>query len=250
MNLFSHRLTWITTLALLASPGVAPAAPQEMSAEDVVARSIAFHDPHGMWAAGSFRFDLMQTQHIRGYTKVDLIIDNGIGKFWMQRDRLGQVTETTITGDACWTLFNGSSEYSEEDAQRFQLSCDEMKDTRDYYTYLYGLPMKLRDPGTIIDSAAARAQFDGEEVWQVRVTYDPDVGTDVWYFYFSPEDFSLTGYRFYHDEEANDGEYILLDRLEEGDLRVPKVRAWFRNSDDQLVGTDKIMGMERISRDR
>ena len=82
------------------------------------------------------------------------------------------------------------------------------------------------------------------------MTYDPEVGTDTWYFYFDPSNYALVGYRFYHDESANDGEYIILDRLEEGDMRLPKVRSWFRNNDDELLGTDKLMEMERISRDR
>ena len=33
-------------------------------------------------------------------------------------------------------------------------------------------------------------------------------------------------------------------------MRLPKVRSWFRNNDDELLGTDKLMEMERISRDR
>ncbi|NKB88306.1 MAG: hypothetical protein GKS06_08810 [Acidobacteria bacterium] len=185
-----------------------------------------------------------------GTRTTELIIDNGASKFWMKMERFGRVTETTVTGDECWTTFNGSSEFTEQETERFQLSCDRMLRWRDYYTYLYGLPMKLRDEGTIVDPLAVRTEFEGEEVWQVRVTYDPEVGTDTWYFYFSPEDYSLTGYRFYHDESANDGEYIILDRIQDGDMRIPKVRSWFRNNDDELLGTDKLMGMERISRDR
>ena len=221
-----------------------------MPAAEIVAASIGFHDPHGMWAAGSFRLGVVQTHPIMGYTRTDMIIDNSVGRFWMERERVGRIVETTVTGDECWTKLNGSSEYTEQEAERFRLGCDAMKTARDYNTYLYGLPMKLLDAGTIIDPEAVRTQFDGEDVWQVRVTYSPEVGTDVWYFYFDPADYSLAGYRFYHDESANDGEYIVLDRLQEGDLRLPKVRSWFNNSDDELVGTDKIMEMVRISRDQ
>jgi len=251
MKLSSRRSDLVATLALAALLGFAPAsAPQTMPADAVIANSIAFHDPQGMWTVGSFRVELVQTRPIGGYTEVELIIDNSVGRFWMQRERFGRVVETTVTGDECWTKFNGSSEYTEQDAQRFRLGCDEMRTTRDYFTYLFGLPMKLRDTGTIVAPDAVRAEFEGEDVWQVRVTYDPEVGTDTWYFYFSLDDYSLAGYRFYHDEEANDGEYIVLDRLQEDGLRLPKVRSWFNNSDDELVGTDKIMALERISRDR
>jgi hypothetical protein len=248
MRTFTRSLLSVSLIAIVSA--AAPAAAQEMAAEDVISRSIAFHDPDGLWSSGSFRLNLVQTLPIMGTRTTDLVIDNGAGKFWMKMERFGRVTETTVTGDECWTTFNGSTEFTEQEAERFQLSCERMLRWRDYYTYLYGLPMKLRDEGTIIDPEAVRTEFEGDDVWQVRVTYDPEVGTDTWYFYFDPSDYALVGYRFYHDESANDGEYIILDRLEEGDMRLPKVRSWFRNNDDELLGTDKLMEMERISRDR
>lgn len=251
MKSFSPRPHFAAVFALAALLGLASASvPQTMPADEIIANSIAFHDPHAVWDDGSFRLKLIHTRPIGGYTEIELIIDNSIGRFWMQRERLGRIIETTVTGDECWTTLNGESAYSEEDAERFGLGCEAMQSTRNYYTYLYGLPMKLRDAGTIVDPDAKRGEFEGTEAWEVRVTYDPEVGTDIWYFYFSPEDYALIGYRFYHDEEANDGEYIVLDRLEEGDLRLPKVRSWFTHQEDRLLGTDKIMALERISRDR
>lgn len=251
MKLLSRRPYLAAALALSVLVGLGPArVPQTMPADEIIASSIAFHDPQELWANGSFRLELIQTRPIGGYTEVELIIDNSVGRFWMRRERLGRVVETTVTGDQCWTKFNGSSEYTEQEAERFGLDCEAMRTTRDYYTYLYGLPMKLRDEGTIIDPGAKRDEFEGTDAWEIRVTYDPEVGTDTWYFYFSPDDYSLIGYRFYHDEAANDGEYIVLDRLQEGDLRLPKVRSWFTHAEDRLVGTDKIMALERISRDR
>lgn len=251
MHVLSRSPRFVAVAALIALVGLAPSAtPQTMPADEIVANSISFHDPQGLWRDGSFRLELIQTRPIGGYTEVELIIDNSVGRFWMQRERLGRVVETTVTGDECWTKLNGSGEYSEEDAERFGLGCEQMRSTRNYYTYLYGLPMKLRDDGTIIEPGARLGEFDGDEAWEVKVTYDPEVGTDTWYFYFDPDNYALTGYRFYHDEEAGDGEYIFLDRLEEGDLRLPKVRSWFTHQDDRLLGTDKIMSLERISRDR
>lgn len=251
MDPLFRRSHLLAATALAALAGFGPASlPQTMPAAEIIAGSIAFHDPDGLWEDGSFRLELIQTRPLGGYTEVEAIIDNSLGRFWMQRERFGRVIETTVTGDECWTKLNGSSDYTEQEEQRFDLDCESMRSTRDYYTYLYGLPMKLRDGGSIIEPDAVRSEFEGDDAWQIRVTYDPEVGTDTWYFYFSPDDYSLIGYRFYHDEEANDGEYIVLDRVEEGDLRLPKVRSWFTHAEDRHLGTDKIMAIERISRDR
>ncbi len=78
------------------------------------------------------------------------------------------------------------------------------------------------------------------------MTYDPDVGGDTWYFYFVPDTFALVGYRFYHDESKNDGEYITLDEEivdEASGLRLPKVRAWYYNSDGAHLATDDIVSI-------
>ena len=115
---------------------------------------------------------------------------------------------------------------------------------RNYYDYLWGLPMKLRDPGTRL-GAVTRVEVDGEPRWRLRVTYDPEVGSDVWDFDFDPETYALAGYRFFHDEAAGDGEWIALDGEIEGrGLRIPQTRAWYMNVDDEFLGTDKLVGID------
>lgn len=55
--------------------------------------------------------------------------------------------------------------------------------TRNYYLYLYGLPMKLRDSGAHLAPQAKETTFEGRPVHELKVTYDAEVGTDRWYFY-------------------------------------------------------------------
>jgi hypothetical protein len=65
------------------------------------------------------------------------------------------------------------------------------------------------------------------------------VGKDIWYFYLDKTTAQLRHYQFYHDEAANDGEYILLsgEANIEG-IKMPKERAWYMNGDDRYLGTD------------
>ena len=236
------------TLVLLVMGLGGPVSAQMPPAVDILQHSIDYHDPQGLWSWNAFRLRLAGTRPIAGSTLTEIVIDNAVGQFSMARDRRGQLIETTVSGDECWTKLDGTSGFSAEEADRFHLSCEQMRRQRDYHTFLYGLPMKLRDRGTLVDPEAVRTEFQGQDVWQVRVTYDPEVGTDTWYFYFHPWSFALVGYRFYHDESANDGEYIVLDRITEGDgMRLPKVRSWYQNDTDELVATDTVRSIERLS---
>jgi hypothetical protein len=65
---------------------------------------------------------------------------------------------------------------------------------QNYYTYLYGLPMKLKDPGTIISSVVNRNL--GKEYLVLKS--NTSIGTDSWYF--EPKTYALKIYQFYHDE--------------------------------------------------
>lgn len=141
-------------------------------------------------------------------------------------------------GDCLLTL-NGNADISDADKAAHNISCERTKMMKDYYTYLYGLPMKLKDPGTIIESRVETKTFKNKEYLRLKVTYTEEVGTDTWYFYFDPTTYAMEIYQFFHNESKNDGEYILLTGQEIiSGIKMPKTRAWYYNKNDQYLGTD------------
>jgi cellulose biosynthesis protein BcsQ len=104
--------------------------------------------------------------------------------------------------------------------------------------------MKLKDPGTRLSEEVGLRTFKGKEYAVLRVDYDAEVGSDIWYFYFDPHTYAMEVYQFYRSDEngqtkEDTGEYILLSSEEEiGGIRMPKTRAWYYNKDDKYLGTD------------
>lgn len=235
--------------AVPATAAQAPAA-RAPAAEELLARTIAYHDPQGLWATGVFRLQIAGTRPLAGVTMTTITLDNAAGRFSLERVRNGRTVTSTVIGDHCDTRLDGSKEYTPQDERRFGLSCEAMLRQRNYHLFLYGLPMKTRDPGARLDPEAQTVAFEGRDVWRLRLTYDPAVGTDTWYFFLDQATYALVGYRFYHDEAAGDGETIILDREIEGaGLRLPKVRSWLRNTDGELLGTDVIQELESVARE-
>lgn len=112
---------------------------------------------------------------------------------------------------------------------------------KNYYTYLYGLPMKLKDPGTILDPEVKKVRFNDKEYLLLRVTYDEAVGSDIWQFYFNPKTYAMEVYQFFKGEDEKTGEYILLsDELEVNGIKMPKDRAWYYNKDGGYLATDRL----------
>ena len=81
----------------------------------------------------------------------------------------------------------------------------------------------------------------------LKATYDKEVGSDTSYFYFDPKTYAMEVYQFYHDESKNDGEYILLSEIiEVNGMKIPKIRAWYYNKNDEYLATDTLVKANTI----
>ncbi len=220
------------------------------SAATLLERSIHYHDPDGRWMSEPHRLVLRETRPNGPSRKTTVVIDNHRNALELARHTDdGQKVELSVEGNRVRALLNGSTEFSEEEGELHRISPTRAIFWRNYYAYLYGLPMKLRDPGTRLDPKARVSTFQGREAYELRVTYDEGVGSDTWYFYLDPKTFALIGYRFYHDESKNDGEYITLEEVAAGGgVRLPRVRKWYMHADDRFLGTDTIESIETARR--
>ena len=58
--------------------------------------------------------------------------------------------------------------------------------------------------------------------------------------------YAMEVYQFYHEEEKNDGEFILLSGLETvNGIKLPKERAWYYNKESKYLGTDFLITRQR-----
>lgn len=212
---------------------------QPLTGPELLEKSIHYHDPNGKWATfkGTFHFKETRPNGPDRQTKMQLA--NRKDYFYLDQQREGYRIEKSIRNGQCNYKVNNSIVVPDSLVQKFRLSCPQIQRIRNYYVYLWGMPMKLKDPGTNIQKKVTKTTFMDHEVLSMKVTYDKSVGEDIWYFYFHPQTYALVGYRFYHDESVNDGEYIPLEGEEiiKG-IRFPKTRTWFVNKNHRLLGAD------------
>ncbi|MFY0628303.1 MAG: hypothetical protein JXR07_18550 [Reichenbachiella sp.] len=217
------------------------------SAMDFLERSIAYHDPNGYWQDAEMKLIFTEIDA----TRLDLVREVSISNLkstfhYHQKDEEKELNYS-LEKDSCRLLLNGSPEFSDEDRKDYRLTCERAELLKNYYTYLYGLPMKLKDPGTIVHPEVVEEEFEGEVYNSIRVTYEEGVGGDTWYFYLDKDTYALRGYRFQHSLEEHDGEYITLDSLVEyKGLRIPKTRSWYVNKTGAYLATDELESIEEI----
>lgn len=214
-------------------------------AEELLARSVAYHDPNGFWGQRPLKVVWVGKYPDGREETRRLWIDSAAGAFTYESERDGNLIRIEVRGEDYRATVNGSEEISDAHCEKYRLDDAGLRRWRNYYEYLAGLPMKLQDAGTRLEGEPFETDFQGKTVLAQRVTYDAEVGSDTWHFYFDPESARLVGCRFDHDEAGNDGEYMVFEgEIESQGMRLPRVRSWYVNRDDKFLGTDTLQSVE------
>jgi hypothetical protein len=199
----------------------------KLTGSKLIQKSIEYHDPKGQWKDLSKVFyfaDSRLGKPSRQYT-VQLDFPNNYFKYINSGENL--VYE--VDGDICVSLPKESKD------------CERAMMLRNYYGYLWGLPMKLLDKGTEIEEKYQMEDLNGIQAFVVRVPYEKD----IWYFYLHPESYAMVAYKFYQDEEKQQGEIIYLnDEVIIGEMKIPAERSWYRTENDEFLGTDFLLKTE------
>jgi hypothetical protein len=219
---------------------------QNLTADQLLDKAISYHDPDGKWQSFNDTFTVVMTTPNAPKRTSVISIDLPKEYFSVTATRDTVTTTYTINKNKCNLLYNGK-QLDSVTAKEKNMSCDKANLYKNYYSYLYGLPMKLNDPGTNISDAIEKTSFKGKDYLVLKVTYDEAVGSDVWYFYFNPKTYAMEVYQFFKTDEngevkTDSGEYILLsEEATVYSIKMPKVRAWYYNKDDGYLGTDTLV---------
>lgn len=212
-----------------------------LTSTELLDKSIAYHDPQNNWNKLNAVLNFKTIMADKSERERTVSINNKKGEFTFvsnyEEGRLEYKVKKNI-GEAKW---NGNTTIPEKAAEKYRVSNERAVMYRNYYTYLYGMPMKLKDPGTLMSPFAEEVEFYGKTYNCIKVSYDPEVGTDTWYFYFNTMTHALEAYQFYKDESKNDGEYILFEETKLIDkVKIPSIRHWYYNNDKKFLATDVI----------
>ena len=212
---------------------------QELTGVQLLEKAIEFHDPNNRWPTfnGEFFVTMKTPKNSDRVSEININLPQEFFSVKATRDTL--TTNYIVEKTNCISALNGDEHPSEALKKKYRLDCDRAKMLKNYYTYLYGLPMKLKDEGTIVHPKVIQKSFKGKVYLVLKVNYKTEVGKDTWYFYFDPKTYAMEVYQFFKDEAKNDGEYILLSDLETiNTIKIPKIRAWYYNKNDGYLGTD------------
>jgi hypothetical protein len=216
---------------------------QNISALALLEKAINYHDPKSNWNTFNGNFKVTTTTQDQNPRESDITINLPARFFNVTAVKDTVITTYTIGKEGCALGYNGI-QLDTVAAKEKGLTCERARMYKNYYTYLYGLPMKLKDNGTNLDPTVEKKTFKGKDYLVLKITYDAEVGSDIWNFYFDPKTYAMKIYEFFKtDKKGNvdtkSGEYILLsEEVLINGIKMPKIRAWFYNKDGTYLGTD------------
>lgn len=216
---------------------------QSISALELIGKSQSVHDPKGEWKHFDDNLSIAQTRPDGKKSKRLIYLNNKKNHFKFSGQYPEGLLQYVVDKKGPRFSWNGTRQVSADVKDKYKITDERAEMYHNYYSYMYGMPMKLlTDPGTLISPIVEEVKFKDDTYWRVKVTYDPEVGDDIWYFYFNPKTYELELYQFFHDESINDGEYILLEGWQYfGQLRLPEKLLWYYNKDDVFLGEDKLV---------
>ena len=215
--------------------------------KELLNKTIAYHDPKGNWAKLKARLYLSNTNSDGKEINFVLELDNKTGYFCHISHKDGKEIVKGFSNGKEFFLVDNKKDFTEEDIKKYKLNSESVKGIRNFYGYLYGLPMKLTDAGVNVDETVNNEEVDGKTYPVIRVSYDPAVGKDNWFLYCDPQTSALKAYRFNHGTPKS-GEYILLDQeISVNDVKLPKIRKWYLNKDNKYLGTDNLIKAEKLT---
>ena len=194
---------------------------QDLSSEEILSKSIAYHDPEGDWSSLKANFYFEESRPDGSVRNTSMSIDNNLSYFTLNRgdEQIYEVKENN-----CEKAEGGD--------------CSRGLMLRNYYTYLWGLPMKLRDPGTDLSEIVGTKEIDGISCYVLEVVYEKD----TWHYFINKENYALIAYDFYKNEDKTKGEFISTEGTHKvGNMIIPNSRTWYQFPDNKILGTDKLV---------
>jgi len=212
------------------------------TAKGILEKSITYHDPKGILSKEHVTLELLGSRPNGPDQTTTVFLHQSKQEVSIKNMQDDYEIEMQKSGDQVIFTVDGRKDLTEEEITKYRLTAERLDLMKNYYRYLWLAPLVLHDPGTILHDKVSRKDFFGKDALELKITYDPTVGEDIWYFYFDTKTYAMVGYRFYHDETANDGEYILLsEEINYKSVRIPKNRKWYTHKEDKFLGEDRLL---------
>ena len=205
--------------------------PKVLTAQDILDASIKFHDPENKWKSLNANFVFESKFESNDSVPEELLININVPENGFQYDNLDKKVSIKYNQDNCEVLKGNAT-------------CEGYQWTKNFYTYVWGLPMKLNDPATNITTIYGTHTIKKTPVYIVFVSYE----SEDYKFYIDQKTFELKFFEFIKNDSSMKGEFITLSGIYEYyGIKFPKHKRWDDLYTKELIGTNEVLSITNVN---
>ncbi len=199
-----------------------------LSAEEIIDKSVTFHDPSNNWHKLHARFMFVSKFKNNPFPTENLAITINNPKNEFKYQNIQRNFEASFTPNNCKTISKTGD-------------CNNYTWTKNFYTYVWGLPMKLKDTGVKIDSSYTTEVLHNQKCYKVSVQYP----AENYFFYFRCSDFELVAFSFLKNDSSGHGEFVEMSgKYIFNNITFPRKRVCKELVTKKILGENSVINIK------
>jgi hypothetical protein len=208
------------------------------TAEEILEKSIQFHDPDGKWKSFSGALKLIFTNPT-GYTAGTEIIEIDVTSDFYKCTRIqgGIQYVKGIKDGKSFISFNGDSHPTANQIEEFGLNNDQIEQMKDWHFFHFGKMMFLKEIGAELLGEVTKKEFNGRECYQITLNVPEEMvkiqslkGKNI--FHLDASNFELAGF------QNSVGTAFYNGSLEINGIKTAIVGRYFSPDNNDFFGVD------------
>jgi uncharacterized protein (TIGR02246 family) len=176
----------------------------QMTGQELWDKVISYHDPGGIWENFSGKVHLVTTHNRGGFNEEEIELDKSAKMYRCLRFDGNIVATKGVKAGECFRSINGRTDVSQDEMQKYRMSCDDCKQFNEHHTCHIGLPMELRTSGVDVETDVRIVNFHGTTFYALRFNGGSDAVKHPYYqgkwtLYIDPVSFAMRGAE--HEQE-------------------------------------------------
>lgn len=223
-------------IVLLFLPFISQA--QEDSLTDFIKKA----DPEGLFEQTTFNLRIQEPRIQTPERFSEVLFNYETGAFVLNRKREDKTVSYSINEKGNPEIaLDGCKRVSDADKLKYGLDPDRNRNYRNYYQYLYGLPMILQDKGKFSFVSSSETVFKDQKAMEYTFQLTTPIFSSIWKTTFL-QNGTLTKLDFYNMVNPNEGEYIIFDGTYQNEsITIPRFRHWYSKKENEYLGSDIIV---------
>jgi hypothetical protein len=214
----------------------------QLSALEVLEKSIEVHDPKNRWKRfeAALEMSIVREKVADRVFTIHLDLRQKSFGYEVKNDSLHYKQGFRDTSH--YVFLNGETTVPTPLILRYDLGKKRTQYLREVYEYLLFLPMRLKNDVKFLSKEPVKEVFNQKSCYKITFQYEPIDENETWHFFIDQQTFVLHGYQFYLKDKTTNGEYIYTTDYEliKGIL-MPKTKSWYWNKDGSFFRTDRIL---------